>query len=1386
MVLRYPRGQQQQQQQQAHALGDFSSSSAGSSFYNGYHHQPDSAAQPLNSGSQHNTSASSPTRRSKSSATNSMNAAPTTMLHSTSADGTSEVTVDIAMAYAPSSSSSPTGSTPPVPTGASCTVVLPHHHHHASTLWAAYRDGSIVVYNADAAAPVRDVVRVIPPSTFTCGLAGSGFTSGPSDNFRATATLVSCMLQVRGLVWVATGEGKIHAFEAATFRRVHETKHHNGAVPCMVPSGDGAVVYTGGVDGRVNVWSTEDVRYLRNVHVGSTQAVQCIQPLDETRVFCGTSSGGVIHMRFNGTANPAPTAVPDVWRGHGDTVTVLAVHAGYLCSGSTDGTVRVWDVATAKTLCILRRPEGHPHSASDAPAARGSGAAHNKVTAMLSLSHASGGLLVVFGGTVACIFSDDFVLEHEVGPWAARPSASFIPAQEEQDRQHNSTVFWCVGQDGIKRLAVSRAVTHLSRAPSSIPTASSSVAPTPSSTLAALGEEVARLRKDRQDMAATLRDAHGLILREREIIKSLTDKCRAAEAKTEQHDCAVVNNERLVAMGVKLRDECQAALAQRDSEVEYLKESNERLSRALEHAGVLHGTLLRKIELMRASVPPMASWETESAATESSTLSSTRGSSSNNVTGEVASSAAGASAGEYLDVRELRKLVEVKNSVIDTLQKKLNRVSAPTASEMNVDNVSKMMESLRARGVEWDTLLRTHTNEGLVAAEHTLTVDFTRSCVHDLVSLLHMCYKEREGAERATQIQLRRELRDLTIERDDADALRIRATQERDDANDMIDTLEREVIRAEDVVTKLTAALKAARQENVEVGADVVAELERKRHECDNLGEDVSALRQRLDVTERELEAAGADLDVAEEERARMQEEISHLRATYSEDTEMWQAKLEATQRELYTKVEALERATTDETDRRVSAEHRIVELEAEAARLRTSHVGVNAKELQVVHEQHRRRTTGLVECERLCHALRLGDVQAQLERARKVHGQTKVSLGLATAKLAQQSSEHSKSFRHKDEVLRGVELELAQGRDKITALTRELRDCRSAHAETETQLRETDAAATTLREQLETNVAELEDVRHRLVARETDVVALRKQLDILLGGPATSAVCTRTPMQSCSPPVVDITATAVTASRGRSGSRPLEASELSVRPDDPVHPVTMLNPDFDEANDECEPVVLYPDDEVRQELAEEDGEDATTTPLPLPSGDVPYVDSVPGSVESEALDAPQTAHSDTTTNSSRRGSLPPTLSFSRRGSLEGEKKPKTHTGPVIPALRMSVLTGVDNNNTISKKTSASTLINQKKGPTTGNNANINFQRVRSVSGQSTQSSSSSSRHHQGIISKTKPSLGWAHPLGPKPVTRGAAGTTTTSTSSKSGVGLRRPGGGGVVAAPKK
>ena len=143
---------------------------------------------------------------------------------------------------------------------------------------------------------------------------------------------------------------------------------HLRHVQCLII--DDGKLYSGSVDATIKIWNCSTDTLIKTL-TGHTDDVMCLT-INDGKLYSGGGSytAGEINI-WNCSNHELITAlgVPDdgddgEYEGHSVSLYCLTIHDGKLYSGSSDGTIKVWDCSTNKlrNLCALCSPNARPTS----------------------------------------------------------------------------------------------------------------------------------------------------------------------------------------------------------------------------------------------------------------------------------------------------------------------------------------------------------------------------------------------------------------------------------------------------------------------------------------------------------------------------------------------------------------------------------------------------------------------------------------------------------------------------------------------------------------------------------------------------------------------------------------------------------------------------------------------------------------------------------------------------------------------------------------------------------------------------------------------------------------------------------------------------------------
>lgn len=207
--------------------------------------------------------------------------------------------------------------------------------HGGASLWTGENDGSISIRNG-ATGQIAFTINPAPPSK---NAAASNLPPDCISNLYAPDEGTQ--------MWVGTDSGVVRVYDSRIFVRLHEATHPCGPVSCFVSSFNGRTFSAAGTS--IIKWGTAEQKFAVLLELSHPSKVTAMT----THGYYLFVAGENEICSYDGeTGEPRK-----VFRGHTDTVTCLAIHTGLLLSGSSDGSVRAWEVETADPVATLILPE---------------------------------------------------------------------------------------------------------------------------------------------------------------------------------------------------------------------------------------------------------------------------------------------------------------------------------------------------------------------------------------------------------------------------------------------------------------------------------------------------------------------------------------------------------------------------------------------------------------------------------------------------------------------------------------------------------------------------------------------------------------------------------------------------------------------------------------------------------------------------------------------------------------------------------------------------------------------------------------------------------------------------------------------------------------------
>ncbi|WCJ26814.1 Zinc finger CCCH domain-containing protein 17 [Euphorbia peplus] len=151
-------------------------------------------------------------------------------------------------------------------------------------------------------------------------------------------------------LYSASNDGMVHVWDCVTGRSTG-TINLGEIIGCLI--GEGSWVFVG-LQNSIKAWNfatkKEYTLGKQNEPFGLVYAMDT----SEDMLFCGAQDGSILAWKGSND-NLEPFKLVTTMKGHTATVTCLRVGGKRLYSGSTDGTIRMWDLSTLNCIHLLKK-----------------------------------------------------------------------------------------------------------------------------------------------------------------------------------------------------------------------------------------------------------------------------------------------------------------------------------------------------------------------------------------------------------------------------------------------------------------------------------------------------------------------------------------------------------------------------------------------------------------------------------------------------------------------------------------------------------------------------------------------------------------------------------------------------------------------------------------------------------------------------------------------------------------------------------------------------------------------------------------------------------------------------------------------------------------------
>lgn len=149
-------------------------------------------------------------------------------------------------------------------------------------------------------------------------------------------------------MWVGLSDGTVRIYDQLVFIQLFEGKQHGKGVTCFMETFDGKM-FSAGLDGSMVKWDSEAHEFEAMMALPASDCAVRAMASYGYNLFVASDCHDVKCIDVETGAQVR------LYSGHEGAVAAVAVADGYLFSGSSDNTVRVWQIDTAEELAVLQR-----------------------------------------------------------------------------------------------------------------------------------------------------------------------------------------------------------------------------------------------------------------------------------------------------------------------------------------------------------------------------------------------------------------------------------------------------------------------------------------------------------------------------------------------------------------------------------------------------------------------------------------------------------------------------------------------------------------------------------------------------------------------------------------------------------------------------------------------------------------------------------------------------------------------------------------------------------------------------------------------------------------------------------------------------------------------